>query len=179
MKPDLLEPHAVDLEASSQALVSWGRGGYTGARRDLREFKEWNPSGLSADGALLPDAATLRARASDLERNEPLASGALSTIVTNTVGWGLRPQPQPDFAALGLSLEQKPDGVYVIYVEPKSPAKLAHFQEGDKVEEFEDNPIKSITNFNQVHMNCTPGQKVTIVVRRGPRLLTIKVKLDK
>ena len=80
---------------------------------------------------------------------------------------------------LGLSLEQKADGVYVIYVEDKSPADRARFEVGDKVEEFEGQPIRSITNFNQVHMACKPGQKVEITVRRGARLLSRNVVLGK
>jgi len=80
---------------------------------------------------------------------------------------------------LGLSLEQRQDGVYVIFIEDKSPADRARFQVGDKVEEFEKNPIRSLTNFNQVHGNCTPGQKVTFAVRRGPRLLNLTAILGK
>jgi hypothetical protein len=80
---------------------------------------------------------------------------------------------------LGLSFEQKDDGVFVIYVEPKSPAKRAKFKVGDKIEEFEGQPIRTITNFNSVHSNTKPGQKVAITIRRGPRLMTIKVKLGK
>ena len=80
---------------------------------------------------------------------------------------------------LGLSLEQRKDGVFVIHVEKKSPASRARFKVGDKIEEFEGNPIQSITNFNQVHTNTKPGQKVTIVIRRGPRLVKKTVKLGK
>jgi hypothetical protein len=80
---------------------------------------------------------------------------------------------------LGLSLEQRKDGVYVIYIEPKSPAKRAKFKVDDKVEEFEDQPVSSITNFNQIHSTCKEGQKVTIVIRRGPRLMKKKVTLGK
>jgi hypothetical protein len=80
---------------------------------------------------------------------------------------------------LGLSFEQKPDGVFVIYVEKGSPAARARFKVGDKIEEFEDNPIRSITNFNQLHQNAKPGQKVKITIRRGPRLMTLTVKLGK
>jgi len=78
---------------------------------------------------------------------------------------------------LGISLEQRADGVYVIYVEPKSPAERARFKEGDKVEEFEGNPVPSISAFNQIHSNTKPGQKVSITVRRGPRLVELTAKL--
>ena len=66
-----------------------------------------------------------------------------------------------------------------IFVEKGSPAARARFKEGDKVAEFEGQPIRTITNFNQVHMGTKPGQKVEIVIRRGPRLMTKKVKLGK
>ena len=80
---------------------------------------------------------------------------------------------------LGLSFEQKPDGIYVIFVEDKSPADRARIEVGDKVEEFEDQPVPTITAFNQIHMQMKAEQKVTLVVRRGARLLTRKVTLGK
>lgn len=78
---------------------------------------------------------------------------------------------------LGLSLEQRSDGVHVIFVEDKSPADKADVRIGDKVEEFEGQPIASLAAFNQVHSACKPRQAVTILVRRGPRLLTKKAVL--
>jgi hypothetical protein len=80
---------------------------------------------------------------------------------------------------LGLSLEQRKDGVYVIFVEPKSPARRAKFKVDDKIEEFEGQPVSSISAFNQIHSDCQEGQKVTIVIRRGPRLMKKKVTLGK
>ena len=80
---------------------------------------------------------------------------------------------------LGLSLEERKDGVYVIFVEKKSPASRAKFKIGDKVEEFDGQSINTISNFNQAHMGTSPKQKVSIVVRRGPRLMTKKVTLGK
>jgi len=80
---------------------------------------------------------------------------------------------------LGLSFEQRKDGVYVIFVEPKSPARRAQFKVDDKIEEFEGQPVSSISAFNQIHSDCQEGQKVTIVIRRGPRLMKKKVTLGK
>jgi len=62
-------------------------------------------------------------------------------------------------------------------VEDKSPADRARIELGDKVEEFEDKPVPTIAAFNQIHMDMKAGQKVTIVVRRGTRLLERKVIL--
>ena len=78
---------------------------------------------------------------------------------------------------LGLSLEQKQDGIYVIHVEKKSPASRAKIKVGDKVEEFQDQPVKTISAFNQIHSNTKPKQKVKLLIRRGPRLLKKTARL--
>ena len=78
---------------------------YRGAERGrLREG--WIPPQDSADAALLADLPTLRKRSRDLNRNDGLASGITSTIVTNTVGTGLNPQSRPDAEGLGITDEQ-------------------------------------------------------------------------
>ena len=75
-------------------------GGYTGARRDRRQTKEWNTVGGSADAVSLDDLPVLRDRSRDLLRNAPLATGAVNTLVTNIIGTGLRPQSHIDRTAL-------------------------------------------------------------------------------
>lgn len=71
-------------------------GGYTGARRDRKQTQNWKPNADDADGAILPDLPILRDRSRDLERNSPLAGGAIATKVTNVVGTGLKPRPAID-----------------------------------------------------------------------------------
>ena len=56
-------------------------------------------------------------------------------------------------------------------MEKKSPASRAKIKVGDKVEEFEGQPVGTISAFNQIHSNTKPKQKVKLLVRRGPRLL--------
>lgn len=79
-----------------------GGGGYKGASRSRRSIKQWMPGGASADGDILPDLPLLRERSRDLERNNPLAGGAINTVTTAVVGSGLRVRPQIDGEALGL-----------------------------------------------------------------------------
>lgn len=79
-------------------------GGYEGGRRDKRATRNWRPFGGSADADTLPDLPDLRARARDLARNVPIATGAVATTVTN-VG-ELRLQSQINGKALGLTDEQ-------------------------------------------------------------------------
>lgn len=77
-------------------------GGYSGASVARRSLAGWNPLGGDADAQLLTDLPTLRERSRDLARNAPIAAGAIGTSVTNVVGTGLTPRPQPDAAFLGL-----------------------------------------------------------------------------
>ncbi|HYD29201.1 phage portal protein [Brevundimonas sp.] len=78
-------------------------GGYQGAKRSRTATQGWAPGGGSPNADTLPDLEELRARSRDLDRNAPLAAGALNTYDTNVVGTGLRARPSIDRAFLGLS----------------------------------------------------------------------------
>ncbi len=79
-------------------------GGYTGASRSRRQTSEWKVSqNASADADTLADLPTLRDRARDLVRNEPLACGALGGVVTSVVGTGLALQSRVDAEALNMT----------------------------------------------------------------------------
>lgn len=82
-----------------------GIGGYTGARSDKKSLKTWQPFAGSADSDALPDLPTLRARSRDLERNEPLATGAVGTTIDSVVGSGLQLSSALDRDYLGLDDE--------------------------------------------------------------------------
>lgn len=69
---------------------------HTGARRDRRQTGGWQTLNSDADSAILFDLPTLRERAADLERNAPLACGAIATKVTSVVGTGLKPRAAID-----------------------------------------------------------------------------------
>ncbi len=97
--------HGVNRGAMALAGVP-GRGGYEGGRRDNRRSRNWRPGGGSPEADLLPDLPDLVARSRDLERNSPLALGAIQTKVNGVIGTGLRLKSQIDFAKLGLTEEQ-------------------------------------------------------------------------
>lgn len=82
-------------------------GSYTSVRRDNKNVANWYVSGGSADSDTLPYMDPLRWQARDLDRNSPLASGALDTIVENVVATGLRPQSNIDAKLLGMTEEEK------------------------------------------------------------------------
>lgn len=64
---------------------------YEAARKDRRHAR-WNPPNRSADLELLADAATIRARARDLVRNNSYAQGIIRARLRNIVGCGIIPQ---------------------------------------------------------------------------------------
>lgn len=84
---------------ATQALAD----SYVGGSRSKRSLVGWFTGGGSADADLLPSLATMRERSRDMHRNNPIARGAINTVVTNVVGTGLVPQPKIDFDALGLT----------------------------------------------------------------------------
>lgn len=79
---------------------------YTSVRRDNKNTAAWDVSMGSADADTLPHMDPLRWQARDLDRNNPLASGALETITDNVVATGLRPQSNIDRKILGLTEEE-------------------------------------------------------------------------
>jgi len=76
-------------------------GQYTGAsqRGNLAGFNP-RPGGPRSDE--LGSLRQLRARSRDMERNNPLAGGALASVVTNVIGAGVIPIPRLDAAILKL-----------------------------------------------------------------------------
>lgn len=80
-------------------------GGWEGGKRDKRSTRFWRPGETSARQLVADDLKDLRARARDLVRNVPLATGAVATTVTNVVGDGIALKPQPNRDRLGLTEE--------------------------------------------------------------------------
>lgn len=66
------------------------------------ELSVWRPRNVSADAAVLKDAGTLRARARDLVRNNPLAKNAVRMNRDAVSGSGLKLALKIDWRTLGL-----------------------------------------------------------------------------
>jgi lambda family phage portal protein len=94
------------LRARRQIACLGVSGGYDSASTTKPALAGWLAQASDARSDINPALPTLRARSRDLARTSPLAGGALSTIATAVVGTGLSCQPQPDVAALGLSVDQ-------------------------------------------------------------------------
>lgn len=79
---------------------------YEATRPNNKNLMGWATSMGSADADVLPHRDQIAYQARDLDRNNPLAAGALDTIVDNVVSVGLRPQSRIDAEVLGLTPEQ-------------------------------------------------------------------------
>lgn len=79
---------------------------YAGASKTRRALSEWITSSGDANTDSLFDLNELRIRSRDLSRNTPIATGAISTKVTNVIGSGLKVQPRIDGKYLGLSEDE-------------------------------------------------------------------------
>lgn len=79
---------------------------YSSVRRDNKNTANWDVSIGSADADTLPHIDMLRWQVRDLDRNNPLAAGALDTVVDNVVATGIRPQSVIDRDILGLSEDE-------------------------------------------------------------------------
>lgn len=102
---DWLSPSA-GIDRLKGRLAMSASGGYTGARKDRRQTRNWKPKATSSNEDLAGDLPTLRGRSRDLVRNVPLATGAIDTVTTSVVGDGLVLKSQIDAEALGLSPER-------------------------------------------------------------------------
>jgi hypothetical protein len=78
---------------------------------------------------------------------------------------------------LGLAVEQRPDGVYVVNVDEKSPAKKAGFREEDRLVEWNGQPIPDTNALNDLISKAKPGEKAEVVVSRKGKTTKLKVTL--
>lgn len=80
-------------------------GSYRGADK-TRLRANWLPGSGSADEDILPDLDALRERSRDLNRNDAHAVGITTTITSNTVGTGIKPQARIKTKKLGITDEE-------------------------------------------------------------------------
>jgi lambda family phage portal protein len=90
----------------TKSRVSNRAGGYLGASYQRPALVGWKPTSGDANDAASSDLPTLRERSRDLERNTPIACGAINTSVTHVIGSGLTLQSVIDYEYLGISEEE-------------------------------------------------------------------------
>jgi len=86
-----ISPQAGVARAKARMALNLSkRGGFEGARRDHRA-SSWQNGSDGANTALWGDLPTLRKRARDLVRNNPLAKRAIDIMTAHSVGCGIVP----------------------------------------------------------------------------------------
>ena len=76
---------------------------YHGASNTKNSLIGWITGGGSAEDDIDLQGSMLRVRSRDLYAGGGLGRGAPATMVTNVVGWGIRPKPKIDTKVLGIS----------------------------------------------------------------------------
>ena len=127
------------------------------------------------DGALplvpagLDDAAALE------RRGERAAPDELDQEAEQTLlGLELRPISPEMARQLGL---RNAEGVLVAGVEDGSPADEAGVQRGDIIRELNRQRIKGLDDFERLSRNLKPGDRVTVLLQRGPMSLYVAFTL--
>lgn len=119
----------------ARAMMSATGFGYDGGRRERRATKRWRPFDGSADADTLLDLPDLRARSRDLDRNVPIATGAIATKTTNVIGEGLQLQACIDFDALGITeddaddMERENEREFALFAKSCDFSRVQHFAE--------------------------------------------------
>lgn len=91
-----------------------GGSGYDAAKRSTRRTRGWRAGEGSPAVDILTDIETLRGRSRDLERNNPLALGAIKTRDNGVVGAGLKLRSVIDYKVLGIAPEARAELQYTI-----------------------------------------------------------------
>ena len=91
------------LKARTQMAIA---GAWAGGSTTRPQTYGWTPYGGSPDVDMLVDRRFLRNRSRDLQRNNPLARGAINTVVTSSVGTGLALRSRVDADTLGLDPQE-------------------------------------------------------------------------
>ena len=89
------DPVAGGKRLAARSALAW-TGAYNGASYGRAQGRNWFAGRGSADADTLQDLHILRPRSRDAMRNQPLALGAVNTVVLNAAGTGLSLQPTPD-----------------------------------------------------------------------------------
>ncbi len=100
---EYFNPAAAVQRYKSRALIgAYEKGGYNGASKTRAAIGNYNPVEGDANDAINADLPALRSRSRDQVRNNPIAGGAVHTLVNYVIGTDLTMRSKIDSTALGL-----------------------------------------------------------------------------
>ena len=91
----------------------------------------------------------------------------------------VEPEPSADRATLGVQLERDAEGAKIYEVLPGSPAAKAGLKDGDVVIEIGGEEVESSAGVAEALGGQSPGDEISIKIRRGDEELTKKVTLGR
>ena len=97
----ILSPRRAHLRRAYRLASKYAFSSYRGAENN-RLRSDWIPGGGSADEDLLAELPDLRERSRELNRNDANAAAITTTMTTNVVGTGIKPQSRVDRENLGI-----------------------------------------------------------------------------
>ncbi len=103
---------------------------------------------------------------------------ALRSATRGTSLLGLEVRPITPEVARQLGLKAA-DGVLVARVEDGSPAEEAGIQRGDVIREVNRQRIKALADFERLTKDLKPGDRVTVLLQRGPMSLYVAFTLTR
>jgi hypothetical protein len=77
----------------------------------------------------------------------------------------------------GISVEQRPEGVFVSHLDEKGPGRKARFKEGDRIADWNGIPIPDTNAWNDAVSKAKPSEKVEVGVEREGKRLRIRLAL--
>jgi hypothetical protein len=80
---------------------------------------------------------------------------------------------------VGLSVDPRPEGLFVSHVDDASPAKRAGVKEEDRIVEWNGSTVADATAWSAFVAGAKPNDKVELVVSRKGRLVTLRLTLGK
>jgi lambda family phage portal protein len=101
----LVTPKAAAADMLTR-VASASMDAFKGSSTSRRAMRFFNPGQRNPNEELSPGLPTLRARSRHLAKNVPLATGAISTVITNVVGDGLVLKSKIDRDVLGLTEDE-------------------------------------------------------------------------
>lgn len=80
-------------------------------------------------------------------------------------------------AALGLMLEEQDDGLYVLAVGEKSPAKDAGIRPGDLLTELNGSPLETLDGIDALLQDMSVSDSLTFLLLRDQQTLSISLAI--
>jgi len=78
---------------------------------------------------------------------------------------------------LGVTLEQRDDGITIAQIHPGTPAANVDLQEGDRIVAINDKSVDTVQQISNAIRNEGPDNQVKIKVNRDGKTRSVKVRL--